>query len=229
MKITSVALAVLTLTLAGCSTAVTPEKSARIDVQKTGLVLVTLIKTGPGSDPRNISIEFPFRPVDRTDNSFLDSFLDRGINSSKELWLVKIPAGRYQIADWGLWCFDARHEFAGLPFEFEVRPGEVTYIGRLEVAVVTEKNAQGQQMYEWVQPVLENHYTRTVAAFRQQYPALASVPVVNAAPVKLFAWNPVGRSPTNLTTTTVSSMGDQGYKTYFPPPLNTTPRMLSPY
>lgn len=222
MKTISGILILVALAISGCSTAVSPGKSSRIDVQKTGLVLVTLIKTGPDNDPKNVSIQFPFRPVDHSDSSFKKW----EITSGKELWLVEVPPGRYQIADWTLWCFDPRTEIAEVPFEFEVRAGEVTYIGRLEAAIVTQKNKQGQQMYEWVQPVLENHYGRALAVFRQQYPALASVPVVNAAPIKLFAWNPSGRSPTYWTTTTVSSMGSYG--TYFPTPPSTTPRMLGP-
>lgn len=190
MKTISAVLVLATLVLSGCSTAVSPQKSTSIDVQKTGLVLVTLIRTGSGDGPKNTSIEFPFRPLDRPENSFLDSFVDRGINSSKELWLVEVPAGRYQIADWSQAGYWPRTEIAERPYEFEVRSGQITYLGRLEAAVVTVRNKHGKRMYSFVQPVLEDHHERTIAIFRREYPAFASVPVFNAAPAKLFVWNP---------------------------------------
>lgn len=200
MKTISGILILVALAISGCSTAVSPQKATRIDVAKTGLILATLERTGPG-DTKYASIEFPFRPVDGRENPFKNP----AVSSSKKLWLVEVPPGRYRIADWYLAAGSPRVEIAEQPFEFEVRPGQVTYIGRLEVAVVTMYNDVGIQMSSWVQPVLENHYARAVAEFRRQYPALDSVPVFNAAPAELFAWNPIrpdrfvaGSSMTNI-------------------------------
>jgi len=178
---------VAALLLAGCSTAVSPAKSAKIDPQKTGLVLATLTRTGP----QDARVEFTLRRVDGRQGAFTNLAID----ATRELSLIEVPVGRYQIAGWlateGATIAGPGTEPATKPVEFEVRPGEITYLGHLQVAVNWMHNPiHSSSIYVRARPVLEDRSAKTIEAFRQQYPALAAMPVRNVAPQRVALVRP---------------------------------------
>ena len=190
MKTTSLLLILPALILAGCSTAVSPAKSAKIDPQKTGLVLATLHRTGE----KYTWVEFMLHQVDGRESSFTNLAID----STKELTLIEVPVGRYQIADWtvtdGAQLTGPGTQYATKAFEFDVRPGEVTYLGHFEVSVKEESYFSSHWRFPRARPVLEDHSAQAIAAFRQQYPALTAVPVRSVAPERVaLIPAPVGR------------------------------------
>ncbi len=190
MKTTSLLLILPALILAGCSTAVSPAKSARIDPQKTGLVLATM----HGHGPKYTWVEFMLHSLDGHDSSFHNMAID----STQTLTLVEVPVGRYEIADWTV---TSGERFTGpgtqtatQPFVFEVRPGEITYLGHFEVPVKPTPVNSGYWNMLRGQPVLEDRYQKTVTEFRRQYPALAALPVHSVAPQRVaLIPSPTGR------------------------------------
>jgi hypothetical protein len=203
--------------LSGCSSGVTPEKSARIDPQKTGLVLVTIDRSG-SPDTEKATIEFPLRRVDQPDGSFTHA----DVSTRKGLWLVEVPPGRYEIAYWNVAARFGRSEFLQQKFEFDVRPGQVTYIGHLDVEVLPILNRQGERMNTQVRPTLESKLDESVADFHLHYPALANVPIENAAPKKfaLYPTTVVSNIPTTSTVT-------EPWGHYWPEPMPTKPEFLN--
>ncbi len=173
---------VAALLLAGCSTAVTPEKSAQIDPAKTGLVLATVAESGV----ENSWAQFTLRSVDGHDRALHSP----AINTTQKLWLVEVPPGRYRIADWTvsgvLPAAGPAIRNAAQELEFEVRPGEVTYLGQFVIAGDLVKDASGQhRTFVWSRPVLEDRAKEANEAFKRQYPALADVPVRSVAPERI--------------------------------------------
>jgi len=170
------------LLMTACSTAVSPEKASQVDPAKTGLVLVTVAEIG-GKDS---GTKFTLLSAGGHDGALHG----QAINPSKELWLLEVPPGRYRLADWivmreapvtGTGAHTGTQEF-----EFEVRPGEVTYLGRFVVTRRPVMDAYGKpQAFAWARPVLEDHAKETMEAFQQQYPALAAVPVRSVAPQRI--------------------------------------------
>jgi hypothetical protein len=183
MRAFSAILALPILLFAGCITAVSPEKAASVDLAKTGLVLATLTRTGNADDVKRVLVEFYLRPtVGRGD--FLKEPV---INSTKDLWLIEVPLGHYRIADWFLGAGTMRRESAEQGFEFDVLPGEITYIGHFEVAVARAKNTFGMRVIPQAAPALKDDYASTLVAFRERFPRLSSTVVRNAAPPQ-FSW-----------------------------------------
>jgi len=181
MKTTSLLLILPALIVAGCSTAVSPAKASRVDPQKTGLVLATM----HGHGPQNTWAEFMLHSLDGRDSSFRNIAVD----STKALSLLEVPAGRYEIADWtvtgGAKITGPGTQTATQPFVFEVRPGEITYLGHFEVPVKPTPVNSGQGSMLRAQPILEDRSEKTVAEFRRQYPTLAQLPVHNVAPKRV--------------------------------------------
>jgi hypothetical protein len=178
MKTACLLLIVPVWLISGCSTAVSPEKSARINLQKTGLILATVDRSGAPQETKGTWLEVTLESVDGR-----DSVLKRlAINSTKELWLIEVPPGRYRLADWTM--SRARSWRAGTAqnYEFEVQPGRITYLGHLDLKLRAAKHSVDQSFSTQAWIVLEDRSAKTLAAFRQQYPALAKVPVHDAAP-----------------------------------------------
>lgn len=192
MKATCLTLVFLAVAMSGCSTAVSPEKSAKIDMQKTGLVLATLNWTATPEDSVRLKMEFLLQPVEHPDRMLTAP----SITSEKNLWLVALPPGRYQLADWFNSAYSGP-KTALTPFYFEVKAGRVTYLGNLQVKVTSFKNQRGRVYGSIVRPTLENHFAAAVGDFHQQYPALASVPIDDVAPAK-FDLFPAGTSRTAM-------------------------------
>jgi hypothetical protein len=183
MKTLATILIVISSFLVGCTTAVTPEKAANVDLQKTGLVLATISRSGEAEDVKKVLIEFYLRPYDGEGNPLKELV----INSWEPMWLIEVPLGRYEITDWFLSAGTMRRESAEKGFEFEVRPGQITYIGHFDVAVARAKNFFGLRVIPEAIPALRDDYERTLVAFRKQYPALADKKVHNVAPQR-FIW-----------------------------------------
>lgn len=171
------------LVFAGCITAVSPEKASTVNLQQTGLVLATLARRGDADDVKNVTVEFYLRPVEGRGNLLKDLV----INTSRELWLIEVPFGRYRISDWFLSGGTLRDERAKQGFEFDVLPGQVTYIGHFDVAVDRVRNTFGLRVIPQAVPVITDDYNNAVAAFQRQFPALSKAAVRNAAPPR-FSW-----------------------------------------
>lgn len=183
----------LILLSAGCVTAISPEKAGNIDPAKTGLVLATLKTVGEAEDVKKVTIEFYVRPTEGRGSMLKDLVMD----SSKDLWLIEVPPGHYQISDWFLNGGTLRRETAEQRFEFEVRSGEITYIGNFEVQVKRGKNTFGLRVIPLAIPTLGDDYAGGMAAFRERYPALATTAVRNAAPA-MFLWTTSESKPIPL-------------------------------
>ncbi len=184
------------LWLAGCSTAVSPKQSAKIDPQKTGLVLASLNQTGSKTG----WVEFTLHRVDGSESSFHKL----AISPNEKLTLIEVPLGHYEIAGWtvsnGEQLTGPGTQPATQPFEFDVRPGQITYLGHFEVVVrwLTYPDS-ASHIYSRAWPVLEDRHAKEIGAFHQQYPALADVPVRSVAPQRValvqvatgeYAWFP---------------------------------------
>jgi hypothetical protein len=183
MKAFPIILVVVISGFAGCITAVSPEKAASVDLNKTGLVLASLTRTGSPSDVKRVSVEFYLRPT-VGHGDFLKELV---INDSNDLWLIEVPLGRYRINDWLLAAGPVRRESAERGYEFDVLPGEITYIGHFEVAVTRAKNMLGMRVIPQAIPALKDDYASTLVAFRRRFPRLSSTVVRNAAPSQ-FSW-----------------------------------------
>ncbi len=178
--------AILTLSvllLTGCITAVNPETAASVDLTKTGLVLASMRLSGEADDVKKVAVEFYLRPLEGR-GSFMKELV---INSSRDLWLIEVPLGSYRIGDWFLGAGTMRRESGEHSFEFDVRPGEITYIGLFDVAVEREKNTFGLRVIPLASPVLRDDYIHTVSAFKEKFPSLSGTPIRNASPAK-FDW-----------------------------------------
>jgi hypothetical protein len=179
MKTTCVLLILPVWLISACSTAVSPEKSVKINLQKTGLILATVDRSGTPQEAKGTWVEVTLQSMDGRD-SVLKNL---AINNTKELWLIEIPPGRYRLADWTI--SRARSWHAGMAaqnYEFEVQPGRITYLGHLEVNLRAPQHSVDQPYFAPAWLVLEDRSAQTIAIFRQQYPALAKVPVHDAAP-----------------------------------------------
>jgi hypothetical protein len=174
----------LIFVLGGCVTAVSPEKAASVDLTKRGLVLASLTRNGEADDAKKVTVEFYLRPTAGS-GDFLKELV---INSSKDLWLIEVPLGHYRIADWFLSAGTMRRESAEQGFEFDVLPGQITYIGLFEVAVTRVKNAFGLRVIPQAVTTLKDDYANTMIAFRQKFPELSATVVRNVAPPK-FTWS----------------------------------------
>ena len=189
MKATCLTLVLLAVAMSGCSTAVSPEKSTKIDPQKTGLVLATIGWTAAPEEIARRKVEFVLQLVEHPDRLLTA----QSITSDKNLWLVALPPGRYRLADWYSSIHSSGPKSALAPFEFEVKSGSVTYVGNFQVKVTSLKDERGRIVGSIVRPTLENRYAAAVADFHQRYPALANVPIEDVAPEK-FDLFPAGKA-----------------------------------
>lgn len=185
--------ALVLLFLAGCITEVSPEKANKLDLQKTGLVLATTEATGLAKDVKHVLYDFYIRPID-PDRRYSTYY----VSSGKAMWLLEIPPGRYRIDDWFLGSGTSRAFSASTGFEFDVRPGEVTYIGHFKISVSQAKNMLGLRVIPQGQPVLENQYSKAEKLFRNSYPSLNATVVRDAAPRETFSWEISDEQPVNL-------------------------------
>jgi hypothetical protein len=177
MKTTYLLLALPALFLVGCSTAVSPKEAARIDPQKTGLVLATIYQAGE----KDTWLDFTLHSLDGHDSSFLYP----SIKPTQGLWLVEVPAGRYQLENWVIaerWTItegpdpsEAGQSWITPRVEFEVKPGEITYLGHFEVP--DHRSQRPILLVDW--------HKKGIALFRQRYPALADMPVRLVAPEQI--------------------------------------------
>ena len=174
----------LVLLVAGCTTAVTPEKAASVNPEKTGLVLATWFRNGPAQDSRIIFVQAPLESL--SGNGKLGTSLD--IKSTNELSLVEVPPGKYRIKQWYVYGGLDYHNDPAESFEFEVRAGEITYVGNFDLIVVksrTETNWAKLDM--WL--VADDRSEKASIEFQKVYPELSKLPIRNVAPNKRFVWN----------------------------------------
>lgn len=186
-------LVMLLLLAGGCVTAVSPETAAKLNIKETGLVLATTESIGSEKDVKRVVFEFYVRPTDP--GRRLSVYY---ISSGKPMWLLEIPPGKYRIDDWFLGSGTARSVSAAEGFEFEVKPGEVTYIGHFKFSVHLAKNMLGMRVIPQGLPVLENSYEVALKQFRKDYPSLVDVAVRNSAPPQTFLWGETDESAVNF-------------------------------
>ena len=181
--------AVSVLLLAGCATTISPNNAAKLNIARSGLVLVTW-ETG-ASNPGRTIIDYAEVRLQQVSGEGRE-MEKRVIKSTQPLSLIELRPGRYRIADFrlasGILILDGPlgHQEAGNVFEFEVRPGEVTYLGNLHP--FSESTILSDRYIFRASLVLQDRCGSTVALFRQEYPALSTVRVRDAAP-RLIAWD----------------------------------------
>ncbi|HET7536584.1 MAG TPA: hypothetical protein VFJ90_09035 [Candidatus Didemnitutus sp.] len=177
------ALTLLALLSVGCSTAVSPDKAAHLNLEKTGLLLATVSRTNASDDLKYIDVELMLTPVNHADTAFKNA----SITGTEGPCLVEVPPGRYRFGNWQVAGGTAGADNIEHEFEFDVAPGQVTYIGHVEISVTGANVGVGTK--SWVnvreRSVLRNRYDEAVAAFRQSYPTLAAIPIRNVAPREL--------------------------------------------
>ena len=177
------------LLLAGCSTAVSPNSAAKLNLSKTGLVLVTW-------EPRDLASETGKYLEVRLERipGEAGRMDDRVIRNTRPVSLIELPPGRYRAAeywlvdDWAIHWGPLGPGKAADVFEFEVRTAEVTYLGNFHTVIEAHAPGQTDHIAYRMALCLQDLSGAAVAAFRQEYPALATAPVRDAAP-QLLAWN----------------------------------------
>ena len=169
------------LVIAGCSTAVTPKNASSLNLNKNGLVLSSWQHSGGPAHGMDWQVEVPLYPTGERAQTI------PVIKSSNELSLLEVPPGHYRIVDCQFLPMKMNQEGARAEFEFDVRPGEVTYLGCFAVAYET-----GVRVNDYLelkaQFVLEDRKAMDYGRFRESYPTLALVKMGNAAP-KRFEWD----------------------------------------
>jgi hypothetical protein len=189
MKTTSLFTAVLALLIAGCTTTLSPSGAANLDLAKTGVVLVTWVPGTSVAEKENRAYgEVHLRQVSGEGGERLD----RVVKSTELMSLIELPPGRYRVGEFRMsvpsWKYDGMlgHQKQGNVFEFEVRPGEVTYLGNfhpvIDLRTHTDRFSFSASLF------LEDQYGKTVGVFGQEYPALSSARIRDAAP-KLIGWD----------------------------------------
>jgi len=176
--IATVALLVIT----GCTTAISPNTASAVDLEKKGLVLATLRYSGNVANARYVRTEIYLWRAAAEDSGLRHWTID----SSKELWLIELPIGHYRIADWRLGGGIEKSEGTEQSFEFDVRPGEVTYLGEFNVAMAPSR-LSGNVVYPRAALFLEDRYEKTEEMFRKQYSSLSAVPVRDVAPLRVVS------------------------------------------
>lgn len=175
--------ALLALALGGCTSALSPDRAASVNLQKNGFALATWEQDASPAKVVGIRVEAPLRPVDRPERPLLDPW----ISSKRRLWLVALPAGRYQVSEWYMAGALDNAAAPSQRFEFEVRPGEVTYLGNFDLAVeMRGKPGHRRATRAWM--LLDDQYGKAAGEFEKQYPVLAAMPVRDAAPQR-FVWD----------------------------------------
>ena len=176
--------------LAGCNSAtVSPHDAATLDLSKTGLVLVTWEPGDSIFERRNAATTEVFLKPLSGGGSEREAL---AIKSTQPVSLVELSPGRYQLSDFILNAggitvrgpLDQKKERS--LFEFEVRPGEVTYLGNFHPVLTTPRQDAFFPSHGAL--YLQDWSAQTLAVFRRQYPTLSNARIRDAAP-PILAWD----------------------------------------
>jgi hypothetical protein len=100
------------------------------------------------------------------------------LNPPGALWVLELSAGPHRISRWGVMyntgigggTFQPRD---CPPIPFELRAGEILYLGNLHMETSMARNVFGLKVLGRGYPAFHDERARDLARFRQQYPALA--------------------------------------------------------
>ncbi len=127
--------AVVLLVLTGCATPNLDKGYSIKETSKKGVIIASLTKTGHGHWPPG----YNFKHITGSTKGILEfkqNMFDRIVSDFSgvegKLVVLELPAGEYKISRWfinqGYIGLESRK---GFDLRFEVRPGNVTYIGEL--------------------------------------------------------------------------------------------------
>ncbi len=102
----------------------------------------------------------------------------------KGLFSYSLAPGIYEIYDWSL-SGNKKHESQDR-YEFEVKAGFLTYIGRIVTDIVPVENEKGRKVLE-NQPFVTDNASYDAALFSEIYPVLAKLNVIVAVRDE-FGW-----------------------------------------
>lgn len=189
MKTSSLFPGVLAMLVAGCTTTLSPTDAAKLDLAKTGLVLVTWVPGNSVAEKENKAYgEVHLRRVSGEGKEQQD----RVIKSTQLISLIELSPGRYRVNEFLMSVPTLKysgilgHQEEGNVFEFEVRPGEITYLGNFHPVI--DIRTRTDRFTFSVSLFLEDQYAKTTAVFAQEYPALSDARIRDAAP-KLIGWD----------------------------------------
>lgn len=180
--------------LASCVTNLSNEKLTLLANSNDGAILAFVAKRGEAEDVKHVNVEFYVRREGFSGKYNPSSFL-----ASPGLHLQALKPGKYRIDDWMMIAGAMIKVDADHPFEFEVRPGEVTYIGSFEIEVERSKNRFGMNVIPDAAPTIKDQFEEIRHQAIVQYPALKDLRISNQAPA-FHNWLPNASKPVIIPT-----------------------------
>ncbi len=145
-----------------------------LDVQTKGIVFGTIAETGVA---KRANVTYYIQRMDGTKKP-------EKLESKKGLFAYNLSPGAYEIYSWSL--SSSNIEESQDRYRFEVRPGHLTYIGRIVTDVRYEQSSDGKKRLKNL-PYVSDHSAYDAALFSEIYPILARYDVIMSVRNN-FAW-----------------------------------------
>ncbi len=118
-------------------------------------------------------------------------------DSMGKLNVLELPIGKYALVNWSVsssyFKFTATEDSQPTPIEFEVRAGEIVYLGNIHFQLIEGSNVIGIPGLADIElPIISNKFERDIAIFNDRYQTLD--PIKNSSLNIVWDYrNPIGR------------------------------------
>ncbi len=148
---------------------------------------------GTPEDINKVTALFYVRSLDRPD----PLIGPRQIGGPLDVLLIPAKPGRYEISDWVIFGRTQRSVSSDSPYNFEVQPGVITYVGKIQAKVERLNNKFGMKIIPSVTAVLEDHIEEDSKLLKDRFPSAAHLEIVNEAPIR-HDWTGVKSKAENI-------------------------------
>lgn len=145
-----------------------------LDVHIRDAIKTTLLPSAFSSDPGSLRATTPFETV------------------WGRYFVREYPAGRYEFTGWDFTEFNSfgsrtyKPKELPLPLAFDVRPGDVIYVGNVHGSLSLGNNLLGVPVVVDVDPLIRNEAERDLPLIQKEYPQLKGK--VEIKPFPVGAW-----------------------------------------
>ncbi len=154
----------------------TPKKGAWIDLQTNGVLFGTIAEASPKKG-RKSSVTYYIRKKDGIQKP-------EKLVSKKGLFAFSLIPGRYEIYDWSL---SGKGHKSQDHYEFEIRAGHLTYIGRIVTDIIESENKDGPSRPK-NHPYISDQRQYDATLFANIYPVFANLKIILSVKDR-FVWN----------------------------------------